>query len=497
MPEVGKKFKSQDLLSDILNIDIKHDCLITGISADSRSIKEGDLFLAYKGLEFDGRKFIVDAINKGASMVLCENELPKDIFVEKKVSIIVVSDLRSKISLIADKFYGHPSRKLKMIAVTGTNGKTSITHYIAQALSGVDVSCGVIGTVGVGFPGALDPVINTTPDPIKIHKWLFEFNKAGAKAVAMEVSSQGLAQGRVNGIDFEIGVFTNLTREHLDCHGSMENYGNAKKQLFLKHNLKYTVINADDEFGYELINQLKGSMDIFAYTMSDTEVDNLPVVKIKDVSINGNKTSAKIISPWGVGALKSGLLGRFNLSNLLATFCVLRIMDIKVDSILSELQKLKPVEGRMQVFGGKDNKPMVVVDYAHTPNALEQVLLSLREYCGGSLWCVFGCGGDRDRGKRAIMGQIAERFSDHVVITNDNPRMEDPKVIVDDILQDLLCPWAVEVELDRMAAIYYAISHAKPTDLILIAGKGHEDYQVLGKEKVHFSDIGIVKKALK
>jgi len=312
----------------------------------------------------------------------------------------------------------------------------------------------------------------------------------------MEVSSHGLAQGRVNGIDFSIGVFTNLTREHLDYHGTMANYGDAKKSLFLQYNLKHAVINADDEFGRGLIQELKSLVDVYAYTISDITVEGIPTIRTQNIETSFITTSADVTTPWGSGLLKSRLLGRFNLSNLLAVLAVLGIMKIDISEALAGITELEGVDGRMQVFGGKQNQPLVVVDFAHTPDALEQALLALREYCHGALWCVFGCGGDRDRGKRPIMGKVVERYSDHMIITNDNPRTENPKQIVDDILRGLLCPWAVEVEYDRAAAIVYAINSARADDVILIAGKGHEDYQIVGEEKLSFSDREVVIKAL-
>lgn len=488
MQQNNKKIKLSYLLQDIINVDTEHDCLITGIAIDSRVVKNGELFLAYRGLVVDGRDFISEAVNKGALAVLYEKYgALSEIKLSKNIPLIAVPDLRAKVGLIAAKFYDYPARKLNMIGVTGTNGKTSITQFIATILTNLGIKCGVIGTIGVGFPDNLSPVVNTTPDPITLQRWLFDMVNQGAKAVAMEVSSQGLIQGRVNGIEFTTAVFTNLTRDHLDCHGTMANYGEAKKILFLRHNIKHAVINADSEFGRGLIQELKNSVEIYAYTITDVLLDKIPTISAKDIKLNLDGVAAKITTPWGDGFLQSKLLGRFNLSNLLAVLTVLGIMQVAIGEALAKIAKLEAISGRMQVLGG-NNKPTVVIDYAHTPDALEQVLMGLREYCHGTLWCVFGCGGERDRGKRQLMGKVAERLSDHVVITNDNPRTEDPKQIVADILQGLLCPWAVEVEYDRMTAIAYAINHASTADVILLAGKGHEDYQIIGKEKLPFSD---------
>lgn len=494
--------KLSELLSDILdtNIDAKHDCLITGITLDSRTVKSGDLFLACIGSEVDGRNFIMDAINKGALAVLCEDNL-LSVDLPKDVPIVNVPNLKWQIGLIAAKFYDYPVRKLTMIGVTGTNGKTSITQYIATVLTKLGLPCAVIGTIGTGFPGKLNDAINTTPDPITLQRLLSEFSASGAKAVAMEVSSQGLAQGRVSGIDFTIGVFTNLTREHLNYHGTMANYGKAKKILFLQNKLKYAVINADDDFGRSLISELKPLLDVYAYTVSEVAASpvDVPIIKAENIELKLTSMLAQVTTPWGEGVIKSKLLGRFNLSNLLAVLGVLGVMQVNIKDALAVIAELEAAIGRMQIFGGKHKKPLIVIDYAHTPDALEQALSTLQEYCygtGGVLWCVFGCGGERDHGKRSLMGKIAERLSDNVVITNDNPRTEDQKQIIDDIMQELLCPWAVEVEYDRAVAIEYAINQAKENDIILIAGKGHEDYQIIGKEKIPFSDKEVVVRAL-
>jgi len=486
--------KLSDLLLNIVKISPNCGRLVTGITLDSRKVKQGDLFIACKGAVLDGRNFILDALSKGASAVLCEDCLP-EISLPADGSIVVVPDLKRKIGLIAAKFYDYPAKKLTMIGVTGTSGKTSITQHLATVLTHLGIPCGVIGTIGTGFPGRLIPNLNTTPDPVILQHSLFEFVKAKAQAVAMEVSSHSLVQGRVNEIDFSIAVFTNLACEHLDYHGTMEKYGEAKKTLFLQRNLKCAVINADDEFGRNLIRELKDSLEVYAYAISEDISIGVPVIRAYDIKSDATAISSRVTTPWGNVLLQSKLLGRFNVSNLLAVLTVLGIMKADLSDALAEIKKLEAVSGRMQVFGGS-GKPLVVVDYSHKPNALEQVLLNLREYCPGALWCVFGCGGDRDRSKRPLMGGIAERLSDHVIITNDNPRTEDPRQIVDDILQGLLCPWAAEIEYDRYTAINYAINNARDNDLILIAGKGHEDYQIIGREKVPFSDKDVVLKAL-
>ena len=492
----GEKFNLKDILLNIAKADVLPDCLITGIAIDSRKIQAGDLFLAYRGEVLDGRDFINDAINKGAAAVLCEDAIPTKSVISTAVPIIVVPDLKNQVGFIAAKFYGYPTRELTLIGVTGTNGKTSITQFIAAALTGSGLPCGVIGTIGVGFAQKLSPVINTTPDPVTLQRWLFKLKQEGVRAVAMEVSSHSLVQQRISGIDFKVAVFTNLTRDHLDYHGTMENYGAAKKMLFMQPGLQYAIINADDEFGQKLIEELKTSLKVYAYTIKGTLLKEVPTVAAKDIKLDISGIVAQVTTPWGEGLLKSRLLGRFNLSNLTAVLAVLGVMKMNIAAALTSIEKLETVNGRMQTFGG-DKKPLIVVDYAHTPDALEKALLALRECCHGAIWCVFGCGGaPRDRGKRPMMGQIAERYSDHIIITNDNPRAENPQQIINDILQGLLCPWAAEVEQDRGVAIAHAIDCASAIDVVLVAGKGHEDYQIIGKEKVPFSDQDVIEKNL-
>lgn len=476
----------------------------TGIEIDSRKIEPGYLFLAYPGETIDGRDFIIEAINNGASAILCQDFIPE--IIKKKldnlpqIPVLIIPDLKNQVGFIAAEFYGYPSHDLTVIGVTGTNGKTSITQFIAQVLTDLDITCGVIGTIGVGLFGNLVPTLNTTPDAATLQKWLFNLKQLGAKAIAIEVSSHGLAQGRTNGIEFDIAVFTNLTHDHLDYHETMQNYGEAKKLLFLQPGLKHAIINADDEFGLQLIHDLSGSLNICAYTnkavlLPCDAVRGTTTLSADNIKLTINGTTANINTPWWSGTIKSQLLGRFNVSNLLAVIGVLGVMKIDLAQALPYITKLKTANGRMQTFGG-NKKSLIVVDYAHTPDALEQALLALRECCQGAIWCVFGCGGDRDRTKRATMGQIAEQYSDYVIITNDNPRTEDPMLIVDDVVQGLSCPWAVEIELDRGAAIAHAIDCANSGDIILIAGKGHEDYQIIGKEKVHFSDQEVVESIL-
>ncbi len=489
-----KKINLNSLLSEIVNYYIDKDIMVSGLKDDSRKVNPGDLFFACKGALVDGRNFINEAVQNGAVAILCEDAIPAKLSLSSNIPIIVVNDLRLKLGHLAARFYDYPAKKLTMIGVTGTNGKTTITQYLALTLSKLGISCAVIGTLGGGALGELSEATNTTPGPLVLQQLLSDFVASGIKAVAMEVSSQGLAQGRVNGIDFTVGVFTNLTREHLDCHHTMENYGAQKKKLFTDYKLKYAVINGDDDFGGKLIKELQRKVELYVYTTKEN-ILNGHAIFAKETDFTRDGMAANLVTPWGNGLLQSKLLGEFNLSNLLAVIGVLGVLSLKLEEILTHIADLKPVAGRMEFYGG-GSKPLIVIDYAHTPDALEKALLSLQNYGDGSLWCIFGCGGERDRGKRKLMGGIAERYSDHIILTNDNPRFEKQEQIVDDIIGGLLCPWAVEIEYDRAIAIQYAINNAQVGDIILIAGKGHEDYQIIGGDKLRYSDRDVVIKAL-
>lgn len=477
-----------ELLREVVNIDQKLDRNISGLTDDSRILKKGDLFVAYPGERQDGRKFIAEAIAKEVSAIICEAEkLDLDIN-QSPVPIIPVAKLRSKVGAIAAKFYAYPSKKMDIVGITGTSGKTSVSNFIAHALQKNGIKCGLIGTLGSGFPNNLVSSVNTTPGAIFLQQKLTEFLRQQARAVAMEVSSHSLEQGRVNGMDFSVGVFTNLSHEHLDYHGDMVSYGEVKKRLFTDYNLSNAVINADDAFGQQLLVAVTKKVPTIAYSITEAKTDGYVTVRASELKMRDNGFAAKVVTPWGSGILTSKLLGRFNVSNLLAALSVLITMGIPLEQALESLSAVSVVAGRMEAFGGGD-QPLVVVDFAHKPDALEKVLLELRAHCHGKLWCVFGCGGDRDRSKRPLMGQLAERYSDFVIITDDNPRTENPQQIVNDIVNGLLCPWGAEIEHDRATAIAYAINNAKSGDIVLIAGKGHETYQLCGNEKIPFSDV--------
>lgn len=492
-----KPIKLSQLLYNLYDTPIYSDVEIKGLALDSRNVKPGDLFFACKGTTLDGRKFIGAAIKNGAVAVLEEVETKSMSFHKVgNVPVFPVHHLDQRIGEMAAQFFGYPSKKLKMVGVTGTNGKTSCTHFIAQALQNLDIPCGVIGTLGNGLYGKIKTGSLTTPDAITLQATLAEFHDQHIKNVAMEVSSHSIEQGRINGTHFDVGVFTNLTRDHLDYHGTMEAYGNAKKKLIDNHLVKHVVINADDDFGLNLIKALNRK-NMYAYGIKKHAdlPDTVPFVYAQHTHFDLSGIRAHIISPWGEGELHAPLIGKFNLSNLLATLTSLCILKVPFKEALESLATLTSVSGRMQTFGGKD-KPLVVVDYAHTPDALEKVLMALREHSQGKLYCLFGCGGDRDKGKRPLMAKIAEQFADKVIVTDDNPRTEDPAQIVENIMEGFADRNKIIIEHDRSKAIRDIIQYAQPGDCVLIAGKGAERYQIVGDKKIPFSDIEKVEENL-
>ncbi|HQR59772.1 MAG TPA: UDP-N-acetylmuramoyl-L-alanyl-D-glutamate--2,6-diaminopimelate ligase [Methylophilaceae bacterium] len=455
--------------------------------SDSRRVQAGDVFLAYRGEQADGRDHIGQAVANGASAVLWDDngfawnqgwQLPH----------VAVEHLREQVGEIASEFHGHPSRRLWMIGITGTNGKTSCSHWLAQALTRIGRKTALVGTLGNGFPGTLSEAINTTPDPILLHGMLADYLTNGAAAVAMEVSSHGLSQGRVNGVHFDVAVFTNLTRDHLDYHGDMAAYAAAKQQLFDWPGLGCAVLNADDDFGADLARELtQKNIKVLTYGLCAGDVRG------SDLVLDEKGLVVQLEAPQGAAALRLPLFGRFNAYNLLAVLATLLASGIELDDAVQALRELRPVAGRMQLLGG-GKQPTVVVDYAHTPDALEKVLASLREQTRGRLICVFGCGGNRDKGKRPLMGGAASRLADAVVVTSDNPRHEDARKIIADIVAGMGGNY--HVEEDRAAAIEEAIQDARAGDVVLVAGKGHETYQQIGDDKLPFSDAEVAQRAL-
>lgn len=463
--------------------------LIRELTLDSRTVKPGDLFLAVPGGSQDGRVHIAAALKQGAAAVAYEAEgavnLPPS-----DVPMIAIKGLAKQLSAIAGRFYGEPSRGVELVGVTGTNGKTSVSQLVAQALDLLGERCGIVGTLGTGFYGALESGRHTTPDPLAVQATLARLKQAGARAVAMEVSSHGLEQGRVAALGFDVAVFTNLSRDHLDYHGSMEAYGAAKAKLFAWPGLRCRIINLDDDFGRQLASERQDSR-LMGYSLQDASA----YIYCREARFSDAGVEAQIVTPQGEGLLRSSLLGKFNLSNLLGVVGALLGLDYPLGEVLSVLPQLEGPVGRMQRLGGGE-KPLVVVDYAHTPDALEKVLLALRPHVHGRLLCLFGCGGDRDRGKRPIMAQIAEQHADRVLVTDDNPRTEKSEAIIADIRAGFVKPDAVEFVPGRGEAIARLIASAGADDVVLLAGKGHEDYQEIDGVRHPFSDLEQAAKAL-
>jgi UDP-N-acetylmuramoyl-L-alanyl-D-glutamate--2,6-diaminopimelate ligase len=456
--------------------------LVRELTLDSRKVRPGDLFLAVPGYQQDGRVHITDAISHGAAAIAYEAEGAAEM-IASSAELVPVRNLAGQLSAIAGRFYGEPSRGLHLVGVTGTNGKTSVTYLIAQALDRMGERCGIIGTLGTGFHGELVLGQHTTPDAIGVQANLASLRKQGARAAAMEVSSHGLAQGRVAALAFDVAVFTNLSRDHLDYHGSMEAYGAVKAQLFKMPGLKCRVINLDDSLGRSLAAE-RAESRLITYSLDDASAYlYCPETQLDDSGIH-----ARLVTPQGERSLRSPLLGRFNVSNVLAAVGALLGMDYPLDEILKVLQEVDGPAGRMQRLGGGD-LPLVVVDYAHTPDALEKVLDALRPHTRGKLLCLFGCGGDRDRGKRALMAQAAERLADQVVVTDDNPRNEDPMQILDEIRAGFSAPEQAAFVPGRAEAISRCIASSGVDDVVVLAGKGHENYQEIKGERLAFSDL--------
>ncbi|MCW8890982.1 MAG: UDP-N-acetylmuramoyl-L-alanyl-D-glutamate--2,6-diaminopimelate ligase [Sedimenticola sp.] len=475
--------------------EVKH------LTLDSRQVQEGTLFIACSGVAHHGLEFLQQAVDRGALAVVCEpddnwsvadiNTLAESV----AIPLYPVASLSDHVSAIAGRFYDNPSQAMAVFGVTGTNGKTSCTHYLAQAFSPEHL-CGVIGTVGNGLLGSLEVSSHTTPDAVSLQAQLHDLKARGAEMVAIEVSSHALDQGRAAAVHFDVALLTNLTQDHLDYHGSMQSYGDAKMRLFTQPHLNCAVLNRDDAFSSTVLACLPNGVKTIGYSTQAAPVDQCDEwIRAASIVPDAEGMTIRVESSWGTGHFSSRLLGRFNVSNLLAVLAVMLYRGMAFDTALEKLSLLKTVAGRMERFGGA-GKPLVVVDYAHTPDALEQALIALREHVGGRLVCVFGCGGDRDRGKRPLMGAIAERLADRVIITDDNPRTESGDQIVEDILSGLDPANQATVIRNRAEAIKESITQAESGDLILVAGKGHESYQLVGDQVLHFSDREQVERVL-
>jgi UDP-N-acetylmuramoyl-L-alanyl-D-glutamate--2,6-diaminopimelate ligase len=477
--------------------------VVDGLSQDSRDIGQNYLFLALRGTASHGRGYAAQAVRAGASVVLWDAaegdrpDVPQD--VADEAVFIQVEDLRQKSGEIAARFFHHPSSELNLIGVTGTDGKTSVSHYIAQCMDSKAAPCGVLGTLGNGLVNDLQPTGLTTASAVQVQQSLASLVAKAASAAVMEVSSHGLDQGRVHGVCFDTAVFTNLSQDHLDYHGNMEAYASAKAKLFAVDGLKSAVINLDDEFGRVLAQKYRNSLTVFGYSTS-SDFDSLAscadfVVHAKNIQPQAHGFDVNVATPKGTGYFQLGLLGSFNVSNALAVLSTLLLNNVAFEESLKRIQAITPVAGRMELITA-ENKPTVIVDYAHTPQGLAAACIAAKQHFSGRLWCVFGCGGDRDRDKRPLMAQAAERFADYVIVTSDNPRHEDPDEIIRQILAGFVDTGHVECHVERRQAIASALSKAAADDVVLLAGKGHESCQIIGDKYIVFDDRSVARALL-
>jgi len=463
----------------------------TGVADDSRQVRAGDVFLAYPGDLADGRRYIADAIGRGAVAVIWQ---PGGEFVwnaDWTVANFPFEALRPLAGPLAHTVYGHPSEGLSLIAITGTNGKTTISQCLARVYP---KPCAIIGTLGAGFPDELEETGFTTPEATTLMRYLAAFRAREAAACALEASSIGIEEGRMNGARVDVAVFTNLTRDHLDYHGSMEAYAAAKQKLFAWPRLRTAIINLDDEFGLQLLRETT-AMRVLGYAIGEARRDFPALVRAENLVETPFGQRFSLVLPNGRGTVDTSLVGRYNISNLLAVAAVLHDAGVSVQEVVRRLAELTPPPGRMERLGG-NGEPLVVVDYAHTPDALENALGALRPSAaarGGRLCVVFGCGGDRDHGKRPQMGATAAALADRALVTSDNPRREAPQAIIDEIIAGMS---GAEVEADRAQAIRRAILEADGCDVILLAGKGHERYQEIAGVRYPFSDVEQAQAAL-
>jgi len=472
-------------ISDLIDIDPQYDREITGLSLDSRFLEEKNIFLACQGTKTHGKIYLETAIEKKVAAILLEEQ--GDIFLKNNIPCIPYPELSKDIGKIAAKFYDFPTKNMHVVGITGTNGKTSTSHFIAQHLP---QPCGLIGTLGYGAYGELQDGKHTTPDAIDLQRIFNLLKQKNAQHLVMEVSSHGIEQHRIKNINFEIGIFTNLTRDHLDYHGTMEKYGVTKAKLFQEYGLKTAIINVDDPFGKQLLNTIPLKTKILTYSLKNLQAN----IYCNEIIALSNGYQLDISTPLGNITTEIKLIGDFNVSNILAATAAFIALNVPLKKIKEYLFETSPVIGRMELFHAPKYAP-IIVDYAHTPDALKNALQASRKHCKGKLWCIFGCGGERDQGKRPIMGQIAEIYADSVILTNDNPRHEIPEQIINDILSGLE-KQTHQVIQNRISAITYAIENSCEEDMILLAGKGHETYQQIGDEIICYSDRETVKQLL-
>jgi len=482
MPALKDIWPSSATESSIAHIEINALC------DDSRKVKTGDAFFAISPSKEDNQHYIQAALSQGAHVIFHQSDT-ESIDWKDNTPIIHLKNCREILGEVASRYYGEPSKKMKVMGVTGTNGKTSVCHLLAQALSYLGHTVAVLGTTGNGVWPNLKPSALTTLGVIALHQQLAEFVTQGVEVVAMEVSSHGLHQARVVGVTFDIGMFTNLSRDHLDYHGTMEAYA-ADKRSFFDLPMHQAIVNVDDDYGKAWLSTWPVSLSVIQYGKTNGDFQLLTTQQL-------DRSASELVfkTPLGKLVFKTKLLGEFNFYNLLVIAVVLFYKKYDAPAIIKALESIQPVLGRMQQFI-QPGKPMVVVDYSHTPDALAKALQTLRSYCNGKLVCIFGCGGDRDKGKRPMMAETAEKYADYCIVTNDNPRFEDSEKIITDILAGFTDTKEVKVMNDRKQAIVTTIQSYGDSDIILVAGKGHEDYQIVKDQYLKISDIQIVKQAL-
>ncbi len=480
-----------ELLGDVVSVDSRLDREIGGLTLDSKSITPGAAFVALRGSRHHGIEFAADAVARGAAIVIAEAPIPD--IAQLDVPVLVIDELRARLGEIALRYFACEAATTRLIGVTGTNGKTSTVQMIAQALTLAGECSGTIGTLGTGLYGELAAGERTTPDIFAVHRAIAAMRTSGARTIAMEVTSHALDQGRVDALDFEIAVFTNLTRDHLDYHGSMDAYAASKAKLFQRPRLRTAVINCDDAYGMALANAMVDGVHVLRTSIASNEAD----IYAADIHADARGLRFTLWVGAAAHAVQTRLIGRFNVANLLGVVGVLHALGWDAARIAGMLSQLDPVPGRMSRLGGNGLAPLVIIDYAHTPDALEKALSTLREHAHARLIVVFGCGGERDAGKRPQMAAIAEQLADVVIVTDDNPRHEDGDRIVADIRSGFADANVVRFERDRRTAIGVAIALAAVDDVVLIAGKGHEPHQEVAGQKLPFDDLQVAAGVLK
>ncbi|MGX1111879.1 UDP-N-acetylmuramoyl-L-alanyl-D-glutamate--2,6-diaminopimelate ligase [Pseudoalteromonas sp. MBR-15] len=487
------KITMRDLKPILNHIDVEaNSLLVNQLRLDSRDVHPGDVFVAIKGHQLDGGQFIKKAIENGAVAVIADRLCEFESHFEP---LYLVSDLAKKLPALAAAFYQQPSAELDLVGVTGTNGKSTTTAMIAHLAQQCHKSAAVIGTLGYGHPEQLTPLANTTPSSVDLQRILSELRDQHMNVVAMEVSSHGLVQQRVDHCQFKAAVFTNLSRDHLDYHGTMDAYGDAKLMLLRDHNPETVVLNQDDAQVEQWLEKYDFK-NLICYGHKNLAPKGARYVYFSDVVYSNTGISATFETSWGHAEVQSALFGEFNLYNLAAAMATLLGMGYPLSQLVDACKSLQPVAGRMQAFSAP-GQPTCIVDYAHTPDALALALQALQKHVPGGVSCVFGCGGDRDKGKRPMMAKAAEGNADRIIVTSDNPRSEDPNAIIADVVAGLEHPERAHCEADRARAISYAIEQANADDVILIAGKGHEDYQIIGDQRIDFCDRQYVQQQLK